>query len=210
MDYLYGPFEEIPFEQYRINPIGIAEIKYSKKKRLIVDMSAPHNDEDNPSLNNLIDKSEFSLRYVTMDDAIQLIKRHGEGAMLIKTDITDAFKIMPIAIKLWPYHGNKWNSRYYIYKRLVFGSRSSSNIFDSLSSAVCWIAEHKYNIPNVLNLLDDFLVVVSPNCDSFRIGAVTAVAAAGVEDHITKDLGRWTSDCYVRHIRTDSAVLRRA
>ena len=35
-------------------------------------MSAPHNDEDNPSLNNLIDKSEFSLSYVTMDDAIQL------------------------------------------------------------------------------------------------------------------------------------------
>ena len=72
MDYLYGPFEEIPFEQYRINPLGIAESKYSKKKRLIVNMSAPHNDEDNPSLNNLIEKSEFSLSYVTMDDAIQL------------------------------------------------------------------------------------------------------------------------------------------
>ena len=36
-------------------------------------MSAPHNDEDNPSLNDLIDKSQFSLLYVTMDDAIQLI-----------------------------------------------------------------------------------------------------------------------------------------
>ena len=35
-------------------------------------MSAPHNDENNPSLNNLIEKSEFSLSYVTMDDAIQL------------------------------------------------------------------------------------------------------------------------------------------
>ena len=45
---------------------------------------------------------------------------------------------------------------------------------------------------------------------SFRIGAATAAAAAGVEDHIIKDLGRWTSDCYVRYIRTDSEVLRRA
>ena len=72
MGFLYGLFQEIPFEQYRISPIGIAESKYSKKKRLIVNMSAPHNDEDNPSLNNLIEKSEFSLSYVTMDDAIQL------------------------------------------------------------------------------------------------------------------------------------------
>ena len=36
MGYLYGLFQEIPFEQYRISPIGIAESKYSKKKRLIV------------------------------------------------------------------------------------------------------------------------------------------------------------------------------
>lgn len=53
LGYLYGPFSEIPFRHYRINPIGIAESKYSKKKRLIVDMSAPHNDEENPSMNTL-------------------------------------------------------------------------------------------------------------------------------------------------------------
>lgn len=44
--------------------------------------------------------------------------------------------------------------------------------------------------------------------DSFRIGAATAAAAAGVEDHMIKDLGRWSSDCYVRYIRTDPEVLK--
>lgn len=43
---------------------------------------------------------------------------------------------------------------------------------------------------------------------SFRIGAATAAAAAGVEDHMIKDLGRWSSDCYVRYIRTDPEVLK--
>lgn len=104
---MYGTFSEIPFRHYRINPFGIAESKYSKKKRLIVDMSAPHNDEENPSMNTLIDKSEFSLGYVTMDDAIRLIKLCGKGASLIKTDITDVFKIMPLSDELWPYHGIK-------------------------------------------------------------------------------------------------------
>ncbi|CAC5420045.1 unnamed protein product [Mytilus coruscus] len=34
---------------------------------------------------------------------------------------------------------------------------------------------------------------------SFRIGAATSAAAAGVEDHIIQTLGRWSSDCYMLH-----------
>ena len=69
-------------------------------------MSAPYEDPDNPSLNELIDKEEFSLQYVSIDDAINIIKRLGIKSWLIKTDITDAFKVMPLAKRLWPYHGN--------------------------------------------------------------------------------------------------------
>ena len=43
--YLCGPFDNIPYKHFRINPIGVAEGKFSKKKRLIVDLSAPHDDE---------------------------------------------------------------------------------------------------------------------------------------------------------------------
>ena len=158
--YLCGPFHEIPFENFRINPIGVAEGKYSKKKRLIVDLSAPHDDELNPSLNDLIDKEEFSLNYVTIDDAIDLIKLQGQGSWLIKTYIT--FKNIPISPKLWPFHGIKWDNKYYFYKQLVFGSRSSPKIFDNISQAVCWIATNNYGIDNILHLLDDFLVIEPP------------------------------------------------
>ena len=34
----------MPFPVYRVNPIGVAEGKYSNKKRLIVDLSAAHDD----------------------------------------------------------------------------------------------------------------------------------------------------------------------
>ncbi len=61
--YLIRPFNTIPYSKYRISPIGIhvAESKYSGKKRLIVDLSAPHENVLHPSLNELIDKDEFSL-----------------------------------------------------------------------------------------------------------------------------------------------------
>lgn len=32
--YAIGPFDRIPFEQYKISPLGVADSKYSKKKRL--------------------------------------------------------------------------------------------------------------------------------------------------------------------------------
>ena len=157
--YLIGPYDEIPYEHFRINPIGLAEHKYSKKKRLIVDLSAPHQDDNNPSINSLIDKESFSLQYVTIDDAIKLIKSAGHNAWLMKTDITDAFKQIPMNPELWPYHGVKWGGKYYFFVRLVFGSRSSPKIFDNLSKAVCWIAQNNYGIKNLLHLLDDFLAI---------------------------------------------------
>ena len=42
---------------------------------------------------------------------------------------------------------------------------------------------------------------------SFRIGAATSAALAGVPDHVIKILGRWSSDCYVRYIRTPPHVI---
>jgi hypothetical protein len=44
---------------YRVSPIGIVEGKYSEKKKLIVDLSSPHDGEEHSSINNLIDKEQW-------------------------------------------------------------------------------------------------------------------------------------------------------
>lgn len=157
---------------YRINPIGIAEGKYSKKKRLIVDLSSPHQDSDFKSLNDLTDKEKFSLQYVTIDHAIDIIKKKGQGSLLCKTDISDAFKLIPIHHSLRPFHGIAWQGKYYFFTRLVLGSRSSPKIFDTLSSAICWVSQNVFNIENILHLLDDFLTIDAPNHDGDRTMAL--------------------------------------
>lgn len=45
---------------------------------------------------------------------------------------------------------------------------------------------------------------------SFRIGAGTAAGQAKIEDHMIKTLGRWSSDCYVRYIRTQPTSIKHA
>lgn len=169
--YVIGPFDTPPYDIYRVNPIGVAIGKYSGKKRLIVDLSAPH-DDIHDSLNDLIDKEEFSLSYVRIDDAINAIKSAGVGAWLNKTDIVDAFKLIPVSPALWPYYGVKWEGKYYFYCRLAFGSRSSPKLFDYLSQAVCWIATNNYAIECIFHLLDDFLSVDPPTVQPERTMAL--------------------------------------
>ncbi|XP_067088810.1 uncharacterized protein [Osmerus mordax] len=165
--YLLGPFVESPFPVFRVSPIGVATRKYSGKKRLIVDLSAPH-DTRVPSINSLIPSEPFSLYYTSIDHAIRLIKQAGVGAWLGKADITDAFKVMPLHPSQWHLFGVRWRSQMYFYARLAFGCRSSPRIFDTLAEALCWVLLNVHRLPFVLHLLDDFLVVDFPSSPPAR------------------------------------------
>ncbi|XP_040289883.1 uncharacterized protein LOC121002497 [Bufo bufo] len=156
--FVLGPFKTPPFTTWRTNPIGIVTGKSSQKQRLIIDLSAPHGSAD-PSLNSLIPSEEFSLQYTTIDHAITAIRQAGVGAWLSKTDIANAFKLLPIHPSLWHLHGIKWSENYYFFSRLTFGSKSSPAIFDTFAEALCWLLLNVARCPMVLHYLDDFLLV---------------------------------------------------
>ncbi|CAF1352662.1 unnamed protein product [Didymodactylos carnosus] len=126
--YMTDPLVKPPFDIYRISPIGVAYGKYNRKPRLIVDLSAPYNYPSHASINSLIDKEEFSLSYVRLDHALQVVNSLGVNTSMVKTDIVDAFKIIPVKPELRRYLGICWNGFYYFYTRLVFGSGSSLKI----------------------------------------------------------------------------------
>ena len=43
---------------------------------------------------------------------------------------------------------------------------------------------------------------------SFRIGAATAAAQAGIEDSVIRAIGRWKSDAFLRYVRTPRDLLQ--
>ena len=165
--FMLGPCNQLPSDwtNYRVSPLGVATHKYSGKKRLILDLSAPHNGEQ-PSINSLINKEEFSLSYITVDKAIGIIKQLGKYTWLSKFDIQSAFKLLPIRPDLFRFYCVKWDSLYYVFIRLPFGSTSSPKIFTTLSEAVHFIATTRLGVKYFLYLLDDFLCLTPPGEDA--------------------------------------------
>nr|DAA01994.1 TPA_exp: polyprotein [Danio rerio] len=161
-NFMIGPFLAPPFRVYRISPIGIATRKFSGKKRLIIDLSSPHNSCFS-SINSIIPPEEYALNYHDIDQAISLIKLVGRNAWLAKVDISSAFKVMPLHPDYWHLFGINWRSKFYFAVRLTFGCRSSPKIFDMLSEAICWILSNNYGIAHILHLLDDFLIISPPS-----------------------------------------------
>ena len=45
---------------------------------------------------------------------------------------------------------------------------------------------------------------------SFRIGAATTAAVAGLPDWLIQAMGHWSSDCYKQYIRITNASLKQA
>ncbi len=70
---------------------------------------------------------------------------------------------MPIHPDFWHLFGIRWQERFYFSVRLTFGCRSSPKIFDMLSEAICWILSNNYDVPYLVHLLDDFLIISPPD-----------------------------------------------
>ena len=98
----------------------------------------------------------------------------------------------------------------YLRLRLAAGATTTSPLFLDNQFSTSPLTRNSF-----ISLLRRALSVAGYNDShfsghSFRIGACTSGAAAGVQDHLLKVLGRWTSSCYSRYIRTPPASLSKA
>ena len=102
--------------------------------RLILDLSFP----SDHSVNDGISKSDFPVVYSTVQDAIRMIVRTGEGALMAKVDIEKAYRIVPIRPEDRYLLGMKWRNKYFVDLALPFGLRSAPGIFNTLADLFEW------------------------------------------------------------------------
>jgi len=157
-----GPYKKKPFKNFRSNPL-MAVVQKSKV-RPILNLSAPKIN----SFNDAVD--EFKIKKLEMSSAKlfgQTIFEAGKNATLTKSDICDAYKIIPGHPKQWYCFGFTWLGRYFYDITTVFGSKSAPANFDCLPETLVNIVCTEEKIPKkwVHRQLDDVPVVSPSNTD---------------------------------------------
>ena len=154
-----GPFDEPPFEYFVQSPIGLVPKDKGLKTRLIFHLSYPKTGD---SVNSGVPYEECTVKYPDFDEAVRLCIKEGAGCCVGKSDMSSAFRHVPMAKDQWwllvmkamhPISG-QWS--YFVDKCLPFGSSISCAIFQAISNAIAWIVEFRSRKPNV-NYLDYYL-----------------------------------------------------
>lgn len=87
---------------------------------------------------------------------------------MAKTDIEDAFRIIPINPDDYHLLCFSWNNEYYYECVLPMGASSSCKIFEAFSTALQWIMINRYNAGGMSHILDDFFFIGPPNSSACR------------------------------------------
>lgn len=148
-----GPFSAPPFSPFRTSPIGLVEKKTAGKFRFIHHLSHPKGN----SINDGISDEFAHVSYQTIDHAAEQVVVLGKGCFMAKTDIADAFRIVPLHPSQYPLLGFMWRDHFYYDRCLPMGCRSSCRLFQTLSEALRWVCLTKLKIGNLAHILDDFL-----------------------------------------------------
>ena len=101
-----GPFSTPPFQNFQVSHISLVPKKHSDKFRMIFHLSYPKSGTS--SMNYFIEKDDFSLQYITIDNAIAAIQNFGQGCYMGKTDIESPFCLIPatrMTGNFWGYSG---------------------------------------------------------------------------------------------------------
>ena len=124
------------------------------KWRLILDLSSLQN----WSVNDGISPELCSMKYASVDSAVERILQLGRNTQLAKIDIEHAYRNIPIHPSDRRLLGMMWDRELYIDTVLPFGLRSAPKIFSAIADAAEWIALHT-GVSSLLHYLDDFLTM---------------------------------------------------
>lgn len=139
------------------------------------------------------------MEYSVFDDAIEALLRVGKGAILVKRDLSDAFRHIPIAESDHWLLGFYWDGDFYLDRFLPFGLRTAPFLFDLFARALHWILVAVLRWFHILHYLDDFFAILPPSANATRFEhefdglcnelGLTVNTKKNARGHVTQFLG---------------------
>ena len=151
-----------PTRNIHISPMGMIPKKNRPGKwRLIVDLSSPKG----ASVNDGISAAWSSLAYSTVDHLAEIILSMGRGAHMVKADIKEAYRMVPVHPADRDLLGVRWGKEVFVDRVLPFGLRSAPKIFSAVADAAQWILCQQ-GVSPILHYLDDFIWVSKSHAEA--------------------------------------------
>ena len=134
---LLGPFDvnEIPWQQYFLNPLtGLWKIP-GEKATVIQNLSAP----DGNSINSSIPKELRKTDYITFEQLIRIAFSVGIGGYLWIIDLKDSYFSIPVLRQYYKLFGSEWFGKYIFYACLPFGLATAPKVFTLFADSLQYI-----------------------------------------------------------------------
>ncbi len=141
-DFVAGPFNNPPVPEFRAN--SILAIPQANKTRICINVSLPERKSFNDNVDSL------ALEKITMSSAKNFgfsVIRCGKDSIFAKTDIVDAYKNVPAKIEDLHLQGFRWENKFFLELRQMFGASSSVQNFDILGNTITSLAKIGCGIP---------------------------------------------------------------
>ena len=163
-----GPFPCIPCDNFVASPLGAFQKrsngKATSKVRIVHDLSWPRT--EGQSINAGISSDEFSVHYMSTDDLVKQVRKNGQGALLAKADLTDAYHHVLVHPDDWSLLGSVYVDEdgvmwFFVSTVLPFGLKSAPALFTDIAFAAKLIMLYK-GATFVDHYLDDYVTVGPP------------------------------------------------
>jgi hypothetical protein len=136
------------------SPLGLVP-KADGGFRRIHDLSSP----EGSSVNDSIDPAWATLHYTRVETILAHVITAGRGCYLVKRDIKDAFRIVPVSVQSRHLLGFIWKGVTYVECCLPFGLRTAPFLFNLFAEGLHWILAQQIDSA-IEHYLDDFIFVV--------------------------------------------------
>ena len=134
---MLGPFPVQPLHPLICSPVGMVEKKNSTDMRRITHLSYPRGQ----FINSYIDPADCKTNCQTLEMAIKLVARLGQGYFMVKEDFKSAFHNVPVCYQDLQLLGIKVQGQFFIDCCLPFGAAVLCQVFEKIATLIHWIAK---------------------------------------------------------------------
>jgi len=111
------------------------------------------------SVNSHILEAASTIKYIKVTEIYKAILTAGRHCVIVKKDIKDAFRNVPVALNNQWLLGFSWNGQFYSETCLPFGLATAPLIFNLFGEGFHWILE-SWLFWTILHYLDDFIRII--------------------------------------------------